>query len=123
MYKKKFDEYTLDTTLRLAIWTAKELEKYTEDDMSDCYGQCFFEDRFIAINTDKMPNNNMILKTISHELFHFVSIYLRHKGIEHNEDTEEVYCYLYDFYFWNIMKWLEKEKIIQMRLLPKMVKK
>jgi hypothetical protein len=124
MLKKKFSEPVFDTELTVAIWTRSELSDLVDQDIEAVYWSFFEDEKVMVINMDEIRTNVLFMKTLVHELLHAVSIKLRTKDIDHTGITEEVYCYLYDFYFWKIYKWLEKQNLIIMKNLPtKKVKK
>lgn len=121
MIKKMFCEETMDSKLNVVIWTEEELSKYMEDAVEKVYGS-FYEDTWtIVLNMSEIKWGTIFMKTLTHELLHFIGYRLRAKWIDHTAITEEIYCYLYDFYFWKIREWIIKTKL--MNTLKKMAKK
>lgn len=108
MIKKRFSEPVLDTTLIVCIW-------WTENMESDVmvYWEYVDEDRTLSINTDEIKTEKIFMSTLAHELLHFVGYNLRRKWIDHTTLTEEIYCYLYDFYFGRIYEWIKKKKLMK----------
>lgn len=46
------------------------------------------------IRIAEMETQKELINTVSHELLHFLSGMLRHKGLHMTEETEEAFCYL-----------------------------
>lgn len=109
MIKKRFSEDVLDTVLFVCIGITQDME----DSDIKTYWEYIDEDRSIVINMDEIKTEKIFMKTIVHELLHFVGYNLRRKWIDHTTLTEEIYCYLYDFYFGKIYEWLRKEKLMK----------
>lgn len=110
MIKHRFSEDVMDTQLYICIWW--------NDDITDAqeirtYGEYLDEDRSIVFNMDEIKTEVIFMKTLVHELLHFIGYNLRRKGIDHTTLTEEIYCYLYDFYFGKIYLWMKKKKLLE----------
>jgi len=113
MIKKLFYEDVIDTKLYIVLWSNKDIN-VIDDEQIRTYWEYIDEDRTILLNMDEIKTKEVFMKTLTHELLHFVGYNLRRKGIEHVFLTEEIYCYLYDFYFWQIYKWLQTRNILKM---------
>lgn len=114
MIKKTFYEETIDTKLTLLIWTEEELNKSTDVDITKSYWAMDDDTWTITLNMDEIKWWTMFMKTVTHELLHFVWYRLRSKWIDHTAMTEEIYCYMYDFYFGKIRERINKKKIIKL---------
>jgi hypothetical protein len=112
MIKKLFYEDVIDTKLYIVLWGNKDINTI-DDEQVRTYWEYIDEDRLIMLNMDEIKTQKVFIKTLSHELLHFVWYNLRRKGIEHVFLTEEIYCYLYDFYFWQIRERINKNKIFK----------
>lgn len=121
MIKKTFYEETMDSKLNIVIWTETELSKHVDDNVTKTLWAFYEDTRTIILNMDEIKWWTMFMKTITHELLHFVWYRLRSKWIDHTTMTEEIYCYMYDFYFGKILEWINKTKL--MNTLKKMAKK
>ena len=108
MIKKRFSEDVLDTVLFVCIGDNQDMDWEIKT-----YGEYIDEDRSIVINMDEVKTEVIFMKTLVHELLHYVGYNLRRKWIDHTTLTEEIYCYLYDFYFGKIWKWIKKEKLMK----------
>jgi len=108
MIKKRFSEYVIDTQLFVCLWDTDDVEWDVKT-----YGEYIDEDRSIVINMDEVKTKTIFMKTLVHELLHFVGYNLRRKWIDYTAMTEEIYCYLYDFYFGKIYKWIENNDIMK----------
>ena len=109
MIKHKFSEDVLDTILYIVIGDACD----TQEDGIRTYWEYVDEDRTMVLNMDELKTQTIFMKTLVHELLHFVGYNLRRKWIDHTALTEEIYCYLYDFYFGKIRWWIKKKKIME----------
>lgn len=121
MIKKTFYEETMDSKLNVVIWTEDELSKHVDVDVNKSYWAMDDDTRTIILNMSEIKWWTIFMKTLVHELFHFIGYRLRAKWIDHTAITEEIYCYMYDFYFWKIREWINKTKL--MNTLKKMEKK
>lgn len=120
MIKVYFKENVFDTILHIAMWTDSELQEFTDEE--DKYYWIYLdEDRIMLLNITHIRNWNMLMKAITHELLHFIGANMRRKGIDYTWITEEVYCYMYDFYFGKIREWLTENWFVGKMNLSKMV--
>ena len=110
MIKHRFSEDVLDTILYLVVGDTSDTQ---EMDNIRTYWEYVDEDRTLVLNMDELKTQALFMKTLVHELLHFIGFNLRRKWIDHTRLTEEVYCYLYDFYFGKIREWIKKKKIIE----------
>ena len=108
-----FYEDVMDTKLYIVLWSNKHINVIDDEEVRT-YGEYIDDERTITLNMDEIKTQKIFMKTLVHELLHFVSYNLRRKGIDHVVLTEEIYCYLYDFYFWKINEWLQTKNILKM---------
>lgn len=108
MTKKRFSEEVIDTVLFVVLWNTLDMDWEIKT-----YWEYVDEDRSIVINMDEVKTDKIFMKTLVHELLHYVGYNLRRKWIDHTAMTEEIYCYLYDFYFGKIWEWIKKEKLMK----------
>lgn len=116
MLKKTFFEGVFDTEIIIAIGNSEELSKLIEQEVEEAFGAWYDTDNTIVINMDRISDSMLFMETLTHELLHAIGTKLRTRDIDHTTLTEEVYCFLYDFYFGQIWKWLEKQWIVTMNL-------